>query len=633
MLQLRKKQNNQARGNVLIITLILTSLFVVGIMTVFVLVSTQNKLASHEQNRELAYQIAEAGFEYYRWHLAHVPDDFTSDTGSHEYKNAFGEVIGYYIIEVTPPSSGSTVVQIKSTGYTIDEPNVKRVIESRMGVPSFARYAVVANDIMRFGEGTEIFGPVHSNGGIRFDGIAHNLVSSSKSQYDDPDHSGAEEYGVHTHVSPTDVLPPAALLVRTDVFQAGRSVGVPAVDFAGITSDLSTLKTLASTGGVYLGASGGEGYHVTFNTNDTIDIQIVYNELRCQYSSGGSWYDLGYCSSNYNSICTQDSQCKYCSGNSSISCSSDFTCSSQGAGTCVTTGVTCVKSTHSIGTRDGDEADFEYNGGSSLNVPLPANGIIFFEDDVWVDGQVDGARVTLVAAREPLASGDADIYVNNDLLYTNYDGTDVIGLVAQTNILVGYFSEDDLRIDAALIAQNGRVSRPYYGLTYSTWRLYPTGGTCTNNPSQACTSSANCNNYCMAYPTRSCTTNANCNNYCLRRTSRSCTTNANCGSYGPCVLGDSCASGDTCSIVTNPDGGTTCAEYRKRSTITTYGALGTNQRYGFAWVGSSFSCGDGQYNQSGYCTRNLNFDSSLIYAPPPAFPTTGQYTLISFEEQ
>jgi len=29
----------------------------------------------------------------------------------------------------------------------------------------------------------------------------------------------------------------------------------------------------------------------------------------------------------------------------------------------------------------------------------------------------------------------------------------------------------------------------------------------------------------------------------------------------------------------------------------------------------------------------LNFDSSLIYAPPPAFPTTGQYTLISFEEQ
>ena len=38
----------------------------------------------------------------------------------------------------------------------------------------------------------------------------------------------------------------------------------------------------------------------------------------------------------------------------------------------------------------------------------------------------------------------------------------MIALIAQNNFNVGMWSEDDLRIDAALIAQNGRVGRYYY---------------------------------------------------------------------------------------------------------------------------------------------------------------------------
>lgn len=556
----RLRNTTNPQGNILIISLIVIGLLVVGATTSLVFVTNQHKLAKQETYREQSLAIAEAGIEYYRWHLAHVPDDFVSDTGLHEFKNAFGEVIGYYNLEVTPPSGGSTVVTIKSTGYTVQRPNLKRSITIQLGIPSFARYAVVADDFMRFGEGTEVFGPIHSNFGIRFDGLAHNLVTSAVENFNDPDHTGGNEWGVHTHVSPTDPLPPTAMPSRPDVFEAGRDVGVAALPFESITLDLANLKSVATTGGIYLGPSGGEGYHITFNTNDTVDIRIVNTELQCQYRSGSSWYSMGYCSNNYERLCTQDSSCRYCSGDPDISCSSNFTCWISGAGSCVSTGVSCVQSNHSIGTRAGDESSFTYQGSSSLGVAMPANGIFFVEDDVWVDGQIDGQRVTLAAAREPLASGTADIYLNRDLLYTHYDGTDVIGLIAQSSILVGYFSEDDLKIDAAVMAQNGRVSRPYFGYNYSTWRLYPTGS--------------------------------------------------------PDPLGEA-----------------SCANYRARDTITTFGSLGTNLRYGFAWVGSLFSCGGGEYNQSGYCTRNLNFDPELTFAPPPLFPTTGEYTVLSWEEE
>ncbi len=769
------------RGSVLLTTLILTSLLFVAAVFAIRLVVDQNRLASQLYYKEQAFAAAEAGFEYYRWHLAHVPDDFTADTGVHDFKNAYGDVIGQYNLAVTPPSVGSSVVTITSTGYTTKKPNVKRVIVAQMGIPSFAKYAVVANADMRFGEGTEVFGPIHSNGGIRFDGLAHNLVTSAQPDYDDPDHSGNNEYGVHTHVNVPPATginsafrpleaPPSALATRSDVFAAGRQVGIPAIDFNGITSDLATLKTKSLSGGIHLDASGAQGYHLTLRTDGKIDMRIVNSQLRCQYLSGGSWKDYGICSSNFNRTCTQNNQCNYCTGDDSLTCSNNSDCSSQGAGTCVTTGISCMQSSFSIGTRNGDETSFTYSGLSSLGYTLPANGIIFAEDDIWIDGQINGSRLTIVAAREPLASGSANIYLNKNLTYTNYDGTDVIGLISQQNILVGFFSANNLRVDGAFIAQNGRVGRAYYGAGFTSstnnanFQLYPTGGQCVANPSRTCTINSDCTNYCQGNASRACTTTANCNNFCVGATSRSCTTTANCNNYcqvdttksctttgncinycasattrtcttnnlcngycqadpargaqavgdcinycqgdrtrsctsnnkcngwcsnnhnrgctvngdcsgsgtcdmtapdvgpcvtastgpyvassggscvttnkGPCVTGDSCmttdscVTTDTCSSSHNPDGGTTCQEYRKRDLITTYGALGTNQRYGFAWIGTNlFSCGGGQYNDSGYCDRTLNFDSKLLYAPPPSFPTTGQYTLISFEEK
>ncbi len=435
------------------------------------------KSMQQSNSRELAMQIAEAGIEYYRWHLAHVKDDFTDGTGLpgpyiHDFLNKDGIKIGEFSLEITPPSVGSTIVAIKSTGSLLGEPNIKRSIMTRLAVPSWAKYAVAANDVMRFGDGTEVFGPIHSNKGIRFDGLAHNLITSAVASYDDPDHSGGNEFGVHTHKIPIDPLPPNVPPNRLDVFMAGRQFPVPAIDFSGITADLANMKSDAIANGKYLAPSGRRGYHIVFKINDTFDVFSVRTlssvPLNCTSSgdTSGYWGSWSVASQNF------------------------------------------------VG-----------------NYPIPQNGIIFVDDHVWVDGQIDTARVTVAAGHFPdSVSERKSITVNNDLLYTNYDGKDTISLVAQQDINVGLYSEDNLRIDAALIAQNGRAGRFYY----------------END----------------------------------------------------------------------------CRPENKRDTITLYGMIGSNKRYGFAYT-------DG----TGYANRNIIYDANLLYSPPPAFPlTSDQYQTISWEE-
>jgi hypothetical protein len=312
--------------------------------------------------------------------------------------------LGTYELTITPPTLGNTMVTVVSRGRTVDN-TANRAIEVKLVMPSVANYAVISNNPIRFGEGTETFGPIFSNGGIRFDGLAHNIVASAIEKYDDPDHNGAQEYGVHTHVYPTDPLPPVSVPKREDVFMAGRQFPVPAVDFTNFTADMSETKSLAQSGGKYLGSSGKYGYNIILKTNNTFDLQRV----DALVGTGGS--------------CTNE-------------------LGEDGWGSW------SIKNVTSLG-----------------NFPIPANGVIFAEDDVWVQGQINNSKVTIVAGAFPETAATAkSITVNTNLTYTNYDGSDKIALFAQKNVNVGQNSDNDLRIDASLIAKNGRVGRYYYAL-------------------------------------------------------------------------------------------------------------------------------------------------------------------------
>src|SRR3989344_979480 len=421
--------NYQKQGQILVQALVLSALAVVFITVLVNLAIFNINTASRSFHSEQAFQIAEAGIEYYRWHLSHAPTDYQNGTGAPgpytiEYKDKDGVRIGEFTLDITAPPVGSTVVTIRSTGKLDADQLVKRVIETKLAIPSLAKYSIVANDKIRFGTGTTVFGPLHSNDGIRFDGTANNLVTSAKSDYDDPDHGANpnppynnNEFGVHTHRDPPPATsinntfrpleaPPNPVQNRTDVFLAGREFPVPAVDFAGLTADLAQIKADAQSDGRYFASSGSFGYEIVLKTNDTFDIYKV------------------------NSLKPAPSNCRS---------------SATGWGTW------SINSTANATTT------------VALNNPIPANGLIFVEDHVWVSGTVNGARVTIASGRFPEnPTTNTSITVNNDLLYTNYNGEDIVALIAQNNFNVGLFSEDNIRIDAALVAKNGRAGRYYY---------------------------------------------------------------------------------------------------------------------------------------------------------------------------
>lgn len=477
------KKNYQSERGVLLIPIIIFAgialVIIGGIMnwTRITIEANRNLLV-----REKAIQLAESGIDYYRWHLAHDNDDYQDGTGApgpynHTVYDKDGNAVGEFILDITPPPIGSTKVVIESTGVPMDS-SVSRTIRVEMAIPSLAKYAVATNDNVRFGVGTEVFGPIHSNKGIRFDGFTHNIVTSALSDYDDPDHTGGNEFAVHTHVSPTDPLPPAAVPNRPDVFEVGRQFPVPQIDFVGLTNDLATIKTQAQASGRYFAASGAQGYRIVLNSNDTFTIRRVtsqYSDSNCTNSANQSGW-----------------------------------------------GIWSVNNTSSVGT-----------------YAIPANGLIFVEDNLWVEGTINTARVTIANGRFPdNPANRPQLTINNDLRYTNYDGSDVIALISQGNLNVGLVSEDDLRIDAALVSQNGRVGRYSY--------------------------------------------------------------NSN------------------------------CSPHHVKNSITLYGMIASNLRYGFAYVGTTYCGGT---SGGGYCDRYINYDANLLYGPPPSFPlTSDKYEILSWEE-
>jgi len=421
--------NKNRRGSALAYALIMMAVVSIILVSILQYISSQLKFSLYRGDKEQAFQVAESGMYFYRWYLAHSVSGKTAQqikdfwTGGNpygvgtpyeaEFFDPEGGAIGKYQIQVQPPDVDSTIVMVKSTGWTYKEPNAKRVVQARFRRPSWSEYAVAANDVMRFGAGTQGYGKIHSNNGIRFDGMAYNIVSSSMDEYDDPDHSGGNEFGVHTHISPVDPLPPSAIPQRTDVFQAGRQFPMPTIDFNGVISDLNNMKTESrkpngtllnscTSTGCYFNETGG-GRRIIFKNNGTFDMCTV-----------NAYNSVSYSISKYKKVSNPNQTCNDCSGQ-------------------------CL-----------------------VNYSIPNKGVIFVEDNIWVEGTINNARVTVVAANL-LGGTKANVYIgNNSLLYTNFDGKDIIGLIAQKNISVIRDSQNNLTIDAALLAQSGRVGRDYY---------------------------------------------------------------------------------------------------------------------------------------------------------------------------
>ncbi|MBW4060989.1 hypothetical protein HJC99_00200 [Candidatus Saccharibacteria bacterium] len=222
--------------------------------------------------QDRALDVAEAGINYYLWHLSHNPSDYTdghtptpptSPYGPyvHSYYDNNNVLQGTYTLYITPPVNGSTVTTVRSVGQV---PNLTggRTILAQLGQPSFSNYIFLSNSELNFSPTATTTGPVFSNIGVQFDGVNNGPVMGAKTSY----------------------IAGSTGTSKPDVWGAGGPKSqwqfpVPSIDFTAVTANLASLQTQAQTSsGVYLNNSRGIGFYLNLRSDGTIDVYKVTNQ-------------------------------------------------------------------------------------------------------------------------------------------------------------------------------------------------------------------------------------------------------------------------------------------------------------------------------------------------------------------
>lgn len=390
------------KGSFILLVVVFSGIFLLLAVSLGSLVFVQQKTSLAKENREKALQIAEAGLEYYKWHLAHFPSDMQNGTGGPgpyvvDATDPEGGTIGSYSLEVSGNTQCGVVssVDITSTGQTVADPSFKRTVFGRYAQPSVAEYAYILNSNVWAGSDRVITGKYHSNGGVRMDGTANADVTSAVATW--------------TCTSSFGCSPSSS---QNGVFGAGPNqqlwqYPVPQIDFAGLSVDLASMKTLAVSSGLYFGPSGNYGYHVTFKNNGTIDV----------YRVTGTTQVWGYSSS------------------------------------------------------DGWEQERPVISNQSLvgNYAVPSGcKLIFVEDNLWVDGVVSGHN-TIAAADVTTPNVDRDVWLPGNLTYVADDGTNGLTVLGENNVLVGLNTPDTMNLRGIFIAQKGHFGRNHYCTSECDW--------------------------------------------------------------------------------------------------------------------------------------------------------------------
>ena len=155
-------------GYLLVLVLVFGGVFFMMATAFMGYVITQSQVSQHKYDKERALDIAEAGLDYYKWFLAHYPDDTTNGTTTpapyiHQYTDPEGGPIGEFSLEIASSSACGDVyaIDITSTGYTYNNPNAKRVVYGRYARPTVAEFAYIINSNVWAGSDRVIVGPYH----------------------------------------------------------------------------------------------------------------------------------------------------------------------------------------------------------------------------------------------------------------------------------------------------------------------------------------------------------------------------------------------------------------------------------------------------------------------------------------
>ncbi len=411
-----KFQNN--RGIITVYVLVFGTIFLLLLSALLGFILLQLRQASQKVAWNEALHIAEAGIDYYRWHLNHFPNDLQDgqawccDTPpcavcgpyEHSYSDSEGKVVGKFSLEINGniQCGEVTAVSLISTGWTEQCPDAERKVKIKYIRPSVADYAYLLNDNVWAGSDREIKGPYHSNGGIRMDGENNALVTSAKETW-----LCTESFGCNYLNCPSGCNREGNACRCPGVFTTANGneelfrFPVPRFDFEGITMDLATIKDLTKNQGqgIYLPPSDEEGYYVILN-KESIDVYKItdldpvyaYNEefnWHWEYSVIGDKIFLG-------------------------------------------------------------------------NYLVPGDcGLIFIEDNLWIEGEVEG-KLTVVSADLEDSAKETNAWLTGDILYQYKDGSDGLVLLAQHNNLITLHSPNSMELQGIYIAQTGHFGRNHY---------------------------------------------------------------------------------------------------------------------------------------------------------------------------
>ena len=507
--------------------MVLAFITIIGILSVTLLSVVTNTfyIANNNMRRQQAFNIAEAGINYYLWHLSHNPTDFkdgqsipvTPDPALgygpyvHNYVDDNAKTTGTYTLWIKPAENGSTIATVRSIGR-VNGTNTIRTVEAQLGVPSFASYVVDSDSALWFGSTETADGPVHSNQGVRMDGLSTTDVTAANATY-----VPSSSLGGNGSTSRPGVWCSSAITTPVNCNTRNKSdwrYPVASIDYNQVTNSLCKIKRTAFESDASTSALAALANACTQTPSTRTPAYIPqraasYNAVRgylVQLNSNGTSYDL------YNVNGENDLLTPY----------------------------TSALTLQTVAT----------------NIAIDESGIIFVEDNVWVRTNPNfNGRVSIAAGRLATTS-NAKITVADDILYATKNGSNAIGLIAEGNVNIAPYAPPasgsfTFEIDAAAISQSGSV----------------------------------------IYPSRYIANSSRCTRGWV---------NAN-------------------------------------QTFLYYGSVSSRLTWTWTWLLGG-SCGDAVYSASagGYISGVLNnttqYDYNLLYAPPPSFPLTSTYNILTWRE-
>src|SRR3989344_5307524 len=189
----------------------------------------------------------------------------------------------------------------------------------------------------------------------------------------------------------------------------------PQMDFTGIATNFTLLKTTAIASGLYFErysttANPRRGYHLIFNANGTVTVKKVKTVITL---TNVYLLDTLQWGNDYTRISSEQNL-----------------------------------DTYTI---------------------LSDCGVIFVEDNVWIEGIIS-KKTTVIAANVVTQGVSPNIVIPNNITYTALDGSVGLTAIASHNVLIGPNTPQDLTLNGIFVAQSGAFGRNLYDCDYPAYQ-------------------------------------------------------------------------------------------------------------------------------------------------------------------